>query len=334
MKDHLEAAVPNDSARSAIRSLHVDALTAEAVSALREASIRSILLKGPALTRWLYDDGARRPYADCDLLVEGANVDSAERILAKLGYRRAGLDTIRGDWPRHAITFVRLAHEMIDLHRTLVGVDGSDTELWGIMSLGTEWIRLCGVEIEVPSRPARALILGLHAAKEGSRDAKIRHDLGHALERVPFEVWRDAARLSQRVDASEAFAAGLRSKPAGARIAAEMGLPSTMSVMVALRAAEGPPPMTAGFDWLVHSRGVRQKVFVLVRKLFPPPAYLRGWKLIARRGSGGLVLAYLWRPFWLGWHSVPAVRAWLRGRTDARRARLSETSATSGGSEP
>ena len=48
-------------------------MTAEVVTALRDAEIESLLLKGPATVRWLYaDDPSARLYTDVDLLVPPA----------------------------------------------------------------------------------------------------------------------------------------------------------------------------------------------------------------------------------------------------------------------
>jgi Uncharacterised nucleotidyltransferase len=49
-------------------SLHLDAVTTEVVLALREAGIPSVLLRGPAIARWLYEDPTERSYVDTDLL--------------------------------------------------------------------------------------------------------------------------------------------------------------------------------------------------------------------------------------------------------------------------
>jgi hypothetical protein len=52
-------------------------------------------------------------------------------------------------------------------------------------------------------------------------------------------------------------------------------------------------------------------------KTFPPPAFMRAWSPLARRGALGLALAYAWRPVWLVVHSGAAVRAWRRARRSA-----------------
>ena len=85
-----------------VRRVVIDVLTADVVGALRAEGIPSILLKGPAFVRWLYPPGEGRSYLDTDILVPAAAMPRAERLLASMGFERLGLETIPGDWPRHA----------------------------------------------------------------------------------------------------------------------------------------------------------------------------------------------------------------------------------------
>src|SRR3954452_14881584 len=69
--------------------LAVDAATVEVVAALDESGIRSLLIKGPAITCWLYDRFAARGYNDIDLLVSPTNWSRAVEILTRLGFESA-----------------------------------------------------------------------------------------------------------------------------------------------------------------------------------------------------------------------------------------------------
>jgi len=60
---------------AAALSLHLDAVTAEVVEAFRAVGVRTILLRGPAVGKWLYQEVGDRSYVDVDLLVEERNVD-------------------------------------------------------------------------------------------------------------------------------------------------------------------------------------------------------------------------------------------------------------------
>lgn len=308
---------PSASAARAIRLLEIDRVTAEVVDAFREVGIRSILLKGPALARWLFDRGSERSYVDCDLLVPAPSVDAAGEILARLGFRRSPLN-LSGDWPRHALVFAR-GGVSVDLHRSLVGIGVSADELWRTLASDTTSLQVGGSDVEVLSPTARALVVALHAAKDGARVEKVNGDLQRAVERVPREAWIDVASLADRVDASEALAAGLRRVPDGVRLAAELGLPTGVTPEIAMR-EQRVPPLATGINWLITSKGIRGKAGLVARKLFPPADFLRAWSRLARRGAPGLVAAYAWRLLWVAWHGTPAVLSVLRAHHRARRA--------------
>lgn len=317
-----EAPEPPASLAPTLKGLAVDLVTAEVVAGLRELGVHAILLKGPSFARWLYDERALRPYNDCDLFVSPDDFKRAEELLETTGFRRFGIESIPGDWPRAARTWVRGDGEAVDLHHTFVGIGVSDADAWAALSGELETMRVGGVDVDVLPPAARAMTVALHAAKDGSRVAKAVHDLGHAVERLPEEVWTEAAALATRLEAGAAFVVGLRRSPAGAALAERLQLSYSMSVATALR-AEGAPPLAIGIDWFLNERGVCQRALLVVRKLFPPPTFLRAWKPVARKGPGGLAVAFAWRPFWVVWHVGPALRAWWRARRISRRTRSS-----------
>src|SRR5256885_8541101 len=120
---------------AAARTLAVDALSAEAIAALRDAGVRSILLKGPALARWLYDDGSLRAYGDCDLLVDPRDVERAGQVLRRLGFSPFGerADAYTSAMaPPHAEGWTRGARkgEMVDLHDGLFGAYPDNDTPW------------------------------------------------------------------------------------------------------------------------------------------------------------------------------------------------------------
>lgn len=316
------APVPRSAAR-AIRGMRLDVLTAEAVRELREAEVDSILLKGPALARWLYEDESERPYVDVDLLVPPEAVWEAERVFASIGLRRAGLELIPNDWPRHAVVYRTDDGATIDLHHTLVGVGVDGNRLWEELSARTEQMRVGGETVDVLEPSARALVVVLHAAKDGGRVAKARVDVERCVAQMQDHLWPEVTELARRLGAERSFAAGLRSVPGGADLANRLGLPAAVPVEVAIRSkGNGAPALATGIDWLFTSEGVTGKPELVLRKMFPPADYLREWKPLARRGSWGLALAYAWRPFWVAAHVLPAIAAVIRAhRTAARSAR-------------
>lgn len=302
-----------------VRTLRIDGITAEVVQAFEAAGIRSILLKGPALARWLYDEGAMRPYADCDLLVQPDSFQAAESILVAMGFEREGLDSILDDWPKHARTWKRPDGSTIDLHVTLVGIGVAPRRAWDILTEKTENMRVAGVDVEVLSPAARTVLIALNAAKDAARVGKVRHDLGHALDRLPLDLWKEAQALAARLEATGAFAAGLRRIPEGEKLADQLDLSYDTPSVIALR-DHPPPPLAAGLHWLLGTPGWKGKFGVVLRKVVPPASFLRAWTPIARRGRLGLALAYVWRPVWLLWRAGPAFAAWWRVRRKQNRS--------------
>ncbi len=82
------------------RALILDSAAATAVRCLRDVGVESILLKGPVLARWLYDDGSVRTYGDVDLLVSPRHTEAAVAALGAMGYKdRLESATERGAVP-------------------------------------------------------------------------------------------------------------------------------------------------------------------------------------------------------------------------------------------
>jgi Uncharacterised nucleotidyltransferase len=307
---------------AAMRLLELDRGTAEIVLAWRRGGVRSVLLKGPAFARWLYREGEFRGYSDIDLLVPDSDVEAAEEILKGLGFERHGLEAIEGDWPRYSRNWVRSDSMNVDLHQTLAGVGVSPTELWAALTQGLERMSVGGVDVDVLAPSARALVLALHTAKDGPRIAKARHDLGHAIDRLPPDLWIETVRLAGQVAALGSLAAGLRLVvPSGVELADRLGLSKQAPLEIAIRSKGGAPALALGIDWLVSSPGLRGKGRLVLRKFFPPVSFIRAWSPLARRGRVGLVAAYAYRPFWVLWRVGPALRALARARRGAGRGR-------------
>jgi hypothetical protein len=301
-----------------LRRMVIDAVTVEVVEALDGAGIPSILLKGPALVRWLYPRGEGRSYLDSDILVPSEDVQRAERVLVSKGWERLGRETIPGDWPRHAHNWIRADGAALDLHFSLGGLRVAPEQVWTVLSERVEPMVVANRTVQVLDLQARALVVALHAYKDGGRIPQALRDLSLALEIVPRETWKEAAVLASRLDAVDAFAAGLERVPEGRILAAELGLPPHRSTPVALR-VRGAPPLSVGMDWMFGTPGWRRKTVLVVRKIFPPRTFLRDWSPMARKGPLGLAAAYVWRPIWVLINAGPALRAWLRARRDSRR---------------
>ena len=322
---------PPSAFRRAARVLQIDHVTAEIVTAMRAAGIRSLLLKGPSIASWLYRDGAHRAYDDSDILVAPGSYRLAGEVLRELGFRhheyvwlhyvqtwRRGceLSGVQGGWP-----------SLVDLHRSLNGVRASADTVWDVLSADTDTLSVGGVEVEVLCVPARALHVALHAAQHGVDVRRPLEDLGRALRLADDHVWRDAADLARRLDALPAFAAGLRLDPEGARLAERLRLPAERTPPVALRVGT-QDPVAIALESLASEEPLRTRALVLLRALAPSALYMRDWSATRmarwpaalREGTLGLWLAYLWRPIWnLGRlpKAIIALRRARRGQAQA-----------------
>jgi hypothetical protein len=304
--------------RAAARTVSVDVVTAEVVPALAEAGVRSLLLKGPAIARRIYEPGELRAYGDLDLLVAPDDERAAEAVLEQLGFAVIVEDSrLARHRPVHAHEWVR-ARDLasVDLHRTLSGTHASQAEVFDVISAETETLTVAGVDVEVPAPAALALVLALHVAHHGAHEKTV-GDLTRALERLPRETWERASQLAARLRAEAAFAAGLRLVPAGAELARRLELPSSRPVEVILRAS-GAPPLALGLDWLSRTPGLGAKAALVARTAMPAPGALRSWRPRARRGKLGLVAAYASHPFWLMRHAGPSLVALRRARKEVR----------------
>jgi Uncharacterised nucleotidyltransferase len=304
---------------AAMLSMRVDVLTAEVATALRVADVRCLLLKGPSIARWIYESPALRPYADCDLLVAPDAIGRAEAVIAGLGFELRLSDVDTPGWEQASHEWARGSDPEVDLHRTIVGIGVSPRDLWAMLTSQTETIVVAGADLEMLSRPARAMHLALHAAHHGIRWSRVQRDLLQALEVLDPSTWAAAADLSHRLDAVGAFSTGLRLTQPGARLAAELGLSRKTSLETALLATS-PPPGAMGWQHLAATPGVVGRIKLLAQKLLPTPRFMRHWSTVAGRGRSGLLIAYLWRPFWLTFQCARGFRAWLRARRSVRDA--------------
>ncbi len=299
------------------RSLWLQHVAGLAARQLGEAEIPCILLKGPAIAGWLYDEDEVRLYSDIDLLVRPVDFDRAVEALAVLGYvhDRAGAASCEFGPNEKDLQGPNLV--TIDLHRYLIGV--SDPELcWEVLSRHVTPFRLrSGAEIDVLDVPARTMHLALHAAQDGPADTKAVEDLRRGLRRVESSDWRAAAAIAEQLGAMAAFAAGLRLVPAGAALAEQLSLPKVKTVEVAIRTASAPQEAIV-FVRLAECHTFRAKSALVARKLFPTGAFLRSTSRLANHGPLGLLGARLWRPISLVPRFPPAYFAWRRARREAQ----------------
>lgn len=303
--------------RAAVQRLALDAAAIEAIQALSAGGIRAILLKGPAIASWLYDDPWERVYGDIDLLVAPQDHDPAAAILERLGYRATW--PLEAGSPHHASTWTRsgVRAAQVDLHwRVPLAREGSAS--WPALSAETEPLSIGSTTVQALSPAARAMWIAVHAAQHGVGVAKPMGDLSRALERVDEAIWARAADLARRLDLLGPFAVGLRLLPAGRVLAERMSLEAVPSLEAQLRSAT-PSATSIGWMRFLEQGSHRERVRLLAAELVPSRAFMRLWSPMARRGRVGLLGAYLVRPLWLVWQLPAGLRDLARARRAAGR---------------
>lgn len=127
---------------SYLRTWHANQMAFEAVAPVLEAfdraGIRTMLLKGAAMTVRYYGDYGLRPMEDCDLMVPAGQVGSAAEVLRGLGWitwprREPSQFTPATQWFVHSWHFRRADHQL-DLHWHLSPEfcnPAADLDFWG-----------------------------------------------------------------------------------------------------------------------------------------------------------------------------------------------------------
>lgn len=284
----------------------VDRLVIDVSGWFRAAGIDHVLLKGPAIAGWLYDPDEVRAYGDADFLVQRGDWERAVAILQRQGFEDA---LAKMAHPRmesfHSHPWGSRERGDVDMHATLEGLGADMDVVWRELTAERETLKLPEGEVEMLAEPGRLLHVALHVAQH--RDGKALTDLERALERIGDERWADAAALAERTDGVPAFLSGLRTIEAGGALVRRLDLREVHSVETLLRAEQ--VPLAEGLHELSEAPGVRAKLRIALQEVFPRPEFMRWWSPLARRGRGGLVAAYLWRPLYLASRLPAALRA-------------------------
>jgi hypothetical protein len=300
-----------------VTQLQHEAAALEAVGALRTAGIRSIVLKGPSIARWLYDDPWMRSYGDIDLLVAPEDRGGAAQTLTRLGYVDHDAGLADDEYPGHAHHWSRsgVRPAEIDLHHRLFWFRGRAREAWDELSAGTEQLDLGADRVEVLRLAGRLMLVALHAAQHGRRTRQPIRDLELALERVGEVDWREAAALAVTLGLGEAFSSGIRLLPPGLALADRLALQRVSSIEMRVH-AETMRPTVEGLRFMLEQRSWRSRAIRLWHELLPHPAFMRVRHPVARRGQRGMTAAYLWRPLWLAWTTPRAAAQLMRARRE------------------
>ena len=298
------------------KRLSIDAATGAIWRSLSERRSSALLLKGPAIARWLYDEGEPRSYVDIDLLVPLREVEHSEGALRELGYRKVVL--YRDASPlaeRH--WFRDRDSSVVDLHVSLWGAEVDVDKQWSVVAESAELLPLAATEVPVPRTPVRACLLSLHAAKHGRNSSKPMEDLRRGLDRLDVGVWRAAHDVALELDAIEAFSAGLRLVPTGVELADRFGLPAPRTPELLLR-ADAARGRLLGIDSFLSQPGVVAKGRFLANRVVPTRAFMHELYPFARRSRLSMTLAYLLRPFDLLGKTLKTAPVWWTARRRAR----------------
>jgi hypothetical protein len=302
-------------ARDAVQRLRLEAATGDVIRAFEISGVQSILLKGPSIARWLYEEGESRAFTDCDLLARPADWKAAEAALAELGFQPSIDEAAMPSWwVEHAMPWSRRDDgTTVDLHRTLPGVGGDPERVWATLAANVESMVVGGVPADALNIPGRAFHLALHAAQHAGEWGVKLEELQRALSVTGEASWRAAAEIAAQLEATPLFAAGLRLVPEGRALAHHLDLPGAAPVEVALL-SRGAPPEALGFEQLARARTLRRRFSIVRHKLVPPATFMQQWSPLPQRGRWGLILAYLWRPLWVLGKAPAGFRAWWTAR--------------------
>ena len=305
--------LPTRDVSSIFWSFHCDLIAAEVVRGLEAEAVSSILLKGPSISRWLYNGVVERPYSDVDLLIAPDSLSEANEILESLGFDAPPAD-LTVNQPRAGREWERRSDGgVVDLHPWLEGIGLGPTEAWHEFHISSVEIEVAGVQMRTLNEAARVLHLGLHAAQSGPAERQPLRDLARAIEIVPDERWREAVVLARRLNALPMFTAGLVLDPNGQELLTRMGIEPVMNVRAALMSSSTDRRLVSaalGWEWLSSRKGIVQKTGYVLRKLFPPVSWMKARSDLARKGWVGLCGSYLIRWRTLVTEAVPGYRIW------------------------
>jgi Uncharacterised nucleotidyltransferase len=229
-------ASPSLALMAAARALSCDQVAAEVTSALRDAAVPTILLKGPSIAQWLYPTGGRS-YIDTDILVPGRDFGRAEEVLRALGFAESLGDfhPFERGAPSAEVTYSRPPSPpapagprgpagVVDLHRSLPMLRVPDEVVWQALCAGAAAAEVGGAEVRVLGRTALALHVVLHAVQHRFT-GHTTEDLRRVVAILPGPDWQPVAELAARLGVSDILGFGLRQEPAGADLADRLGLP-------------------------------------------------------------------------------------------------------------
>lgn len=158
-------------------------------------------VKGLALDPTLVWEG--RHSTDVDVLVRPAHVRPLLQLLGAHGWRIVtSFET--GSAFEHSTTLWHDQWEHLDLHRTFPGIDRAPARSFDLLWRERQDRVIAGVPCAVPSVPAQALLLLLHAARAAG-EGRARQDIRHVWDEATTERRQEIERLVTELGATVAF---------------------------------------------------------------------------------------------------------------------------------
>lgn len=301
------------------RRMLVDHTTLEVVGALRDAGIEPVLLKGPAIARWLYEQPGERTYDDADLLVAPDAFARAEQVLAELGFVRGeepprDVPLPAGQRP-HADTWSRGGDGVdVDLHRCLHHTEHVPAQdVWDEVWRDHATLDVFDAEVSVPSIRVRALHVVLHLQPKDVPGTRAWTDLERAVERVDLGDWVGAVDLAEQFGIRAEVGALLALVDGGPELAGHLSL-GTTPPDVLLQEHRRHAPAIPHLARRVQGRSPAEAVRVVAGKA--SPARVRAVSAPDEHGRTSLVRAYA--------HQLArlpgALRDWARYRRNGGRS--------------
>jgi hypothetical protein len=288
---------------------------ARAVYVLRRAGIDPIVLKGITTSRWLYPESDRRA-GDLDILVRETDLPSALAALTSAGYADIHAGTIAGEVASHSVTVGGNAGlAQVDAHISFPGIGVTPENAWTVLQAHTMWEPIAHVETLALDFVGRAVIIALHAARNGPQAVKSTEDLRRCIAEVSrLNYWERTVMLVEQLCAGPAFAAGMQLLPEGRSVLTELPVRITRANDEWRLRSSGAGTRALALFQLTHGP-VRGRLRLLARELWPTKAFMRIAYPSATRGP----MPLLWARVQRTWDITRALPAAVRAVRAARR---------------
>jgi hypothetical protein len=254
----------------------IELLHAEVCWALAGRHIEAIVIKGPSIASWLYEPGERES-ADVDLLLRPSQWDAAVSVLEGLGFEATYSGFRETETALHSHDMQRTSAEQglhgVDLHHFFPGIEVDPEEAFDVLWAGRVESAQGGVPVWFPSLEARALIIGLHAARQPGV-SKTAEDLRRAMAALSADQLRGVGDLARRLDAQGALRAGVETLPETAGYVEALGLSGVEVPTHWVLLSQGADLLSIELD-RVRSLPPRERVLAMGRWLVPSAASMR-----------------------------------------------------------